>query len=203
MTTMLIVGLTVAFVYGNLAVHASREGAFIGYSEALGKKVVLNTAFGKIGILLHVKTAPETAALVLQLAEAREPCRSCKFYRNEAVPESGWGPPYALLQGSLEGLSAVPPREGNILARRGHVCMIPNTKEFFISLMDHTEWGTAHSVWGEVEDLGVAEEIISQPYHNFTHPTYGTVMRMMEDPANFSVEVGSTSNLPQYDNYTE
>lgn len=30
--------------------------------------------------------------------------------------------------------------------------MIPNTKEFFISMMDHTEWGTAHSVWGEVGD---------------------------------------------------
>lgn len=34
--------------------------------------------------------------------------------------------------------------------RKGHVCMIPRTKEFFISLKDHDEWGIAHTVWGEV-----------------------------------------------------
>lgn len=28
--------------------------------------------------------------------------------------------------------------------------MIPGTKEFFIALSDHSEWGTAHTVWGEV-----------------------------------------------------
>lgn len=28
--------------------------------------------------------------------------------------------------------------------------MIPRTKEFFISLKDHDEWGLAHTVWGEV-----------------------------------------------------
>lgn len=28
--------------------------------------------------------------------------------------------------------------------------MIPRTKEFFISLKDHDEWGVAHTVWGEV-----------------------------------------------------
>jgi hypothetical protein len=28
--------------------------------------------------------------------------------------------------------------------------MIPRTKEFFISLKDHDEWGIAHTVWGEV-----------------------------------------------------
>ena len=30
------------------------------------------------------------------------------------------------------------------------MCMIPRTKEFFISLKDHDEWGVAHTVWGEV-----------------------------------------------------
>lgn len=34
--------------------------------------------------------------------------------------------------------------------RRGHVCMIPGSKEFFIAAIDHKEWGTAHTVWGVV-----------------------------------------------------
>lgn len=53
-----------------------------------------------------------------------------------------------------------------------------------------------------MEDLSVAEELISQPYHNFTHPTYGTVMRMMEDPVNFGVQIGTTSKVAAYDNYS-
>ena len=28
--------------------------------------------------------------------------------------------------------------------------MIPSTKEFFVALSDHSEWNTAHTVWGEV-----------------------------------------------------
>ena len=36
------------------------------------------------------------------------------------------------------------------MCRRGLACMIPGTKEFFISLSDHSEWGTAHTCWGEV-----------------------------------------------------
>ncbi len=28
--------------------------------------------------------------------------------------------------------------------------MIPGTKEFFIAASDHSEWDTAHTVWGEV-----------------------------------------------------
>ncbi len=27
--------------------------------------------------------------------------------------------------------------------------MIPGTKEFFIAVVDHDEWGGAHTVWGE------------------------------------------------------
>lgn len=34
--------------------------------------------------------------------------------------------------------------------RRGHVCMIPGSNEFFIAAIDHKEWGTAHTVWGVV-----------------------------------------------------
>ena len=31
--------------------------------------------------------------------------------------------------------------------------MIPHTQEFFIALVDHDEWGGAHTVWGKVSHL--------------------------------------------------
>ncbi len=37
-----------------------------------------------------------------------------------------------------------------VCRRKGDVCIIPNSKEFFIATADHDEWGTAHSVWGKV-----------------------------------------------------
>lgn len=37
----------------------------------------------------------------------------------------------------------------------GHLCSIPGTKDFFISYGDHPEWGTSHTVWGEVRQLPV------------------------------------------------
>ena len=42
--------------------------------------------------------------------------------------------------------SQVPPHEGNINVKMGHVCFIPDTKDFFIAYGDHPEWGTAHTV---------------------------------------------------------
>lgn len=47
---------------------------------------------GQIGILLHVKIAPETSSLVLQLAETGGSCPGCNFYRNEAPPKVGINP---------------------------------------------------------------------------------------------------------------
>ena len=62
------------------------------------------------------------------LAEARV-CPDCRFYRSEAPPPRGsTGPPYGLLQGSLSGLPAIPPPEGGMVAKRGHVALIPHTK---------------------------------------------------------------------------
>ena len=82
-----------------------------------------------------------------------------------------------MLQGSLDAIGADPPHENPIpirystgtgalvgslmhttdmtetrcLARRpGHVCFIPNCREFFIATAPHAEWGAAHAVWGEV-----------------------------------------------------
>lgn len=56
--------------------------------------------------------------------------------------------------------------------------------------MDHSSWGTAHTVWGRVADdasMQVAEAIVrDSPYHNVTHPAYGTVMRMMDAEVKFT-----------------
>lgn len=51
--------------------------------------------------------------------------------------------------------------------------MIPETKDMFIAYGDHTEWGTAHTVWGELEEWYAAELIIAQAYSNYTHPDFG------------------------------
>jgi hypothetical protein len=60
--------------------------------------------------------------------------------------------------------------------------MIPNTNDFFISLGDHSDWGTAHTVWGEIVPEGwqATDLIAAQDYKLFTHPEFGTVMRMMK-----------------------
>ena len=49
-----------------------------------------------------------------------------------------------------------PPREGNIEVKMGHVCMIPDTKDFFIAYGDHPEWGTAHTVGAAQPNPAVA-----------------------------------------------
>jgi hypothetical protein len=38
------------------------------------------------------------------------------------------------------------PREGNIEVKMGHVCFIPETKDFFIAYGDHPEWANSHTV---------------------------------------------------------
>lgn len=94
--------------------------------------------------------APETSRLVRDLAQ-RTGCTTCAFYRNEKRPNAaeGQGPPYGLLQGRID-VAEVAPHEGNIPVKPGHVCFIPGTKDFFISLTEHEEWGTSHTVWGQV-----------------------------------------------------
>ena len=45
------------------------------------------------------------------------------------------------------------------LHRRGQACMIPGTREFFIALVDHDEWGGAHTVWGEVSTPSLPQAV--------------------------------------------
>lgn len=57
--------------------------------------------------------SPKIVQLVRKLAETKN-CPSCKFYRHEPAPDNFgaagfYGPPYALLQGSLADMAEMPP----------------------------------------------------------------------------------------------
>ncbi|GFR49489.1 hypothetical protein Agub_g11428, partial [Astrephomene gubernaculifera] len=72
--------------------------------------------------------------------------------------------------------------------RRGHVAMIPGTREFFINAMPHPGWSSSMTVWGELADepsMQVVEALLQLPYHEVRHPTYGTVMRMLDEQVRF------------------
>jgi hypothetical protein len=80
---------------------------FAGAAAGGGDRVALNTPYGRIVLRLLPNNAPRAAALVLQLARDGGCDAACKFYRAEARPstfrgEPPEGPPYALLQGSLQ-----------------------------------------------------------------------------------------------------
>ena len=73
-------------------------------------------------------------------------------------------------------------------SRRGHACTIPGTADFFIAAVDHLEWGHAHTVFGHVSDMQVVDAILEmEPYHEFTNPDYGTLMRMLDSELPFDV----------------
>ncbi|EFN56110.1 hypothetical protein CHLNCDRAFT_144708 [Chlorella variabilis] len=186
--------------------QARRGGVGLGQPPPV---VVLYTQFGAIRVKLLEGVAPRITALVWHLAAARN-CSTtytCAFYRNEARPQSGPGPPYALLQGRMHDLAEAswaaslrspaascavvdPPWEGVIEVKRGHVCFIPGGKDFFIALGDHPEWGKSHPCWGLVEEWFATDLIIAQAYNPWTHPDHGTVLRILtiEVPYTMAVE---------------
>jgi len=126
----------------------------------------------------------------------------CRLHRAEPLPPPGSvGPPYALVQFSLEGklkaeLYAVP-QEGSTRIRRGHLCLIRGTSDFFISLapdLEHDSWSEGMTVVGTVEEPElttlVEGALLALPRHNFTHPSYGTLMSMLDAPVGCRVKPG-------------
>ncbi|KAG2448073.1 hypothetical protein HYH02_007099 [Chlamydomonas schloesseri] len=189
------VSIFVALAGCNLrtAQGAGRNGAFIGYHESEARREVtlaaqpkpgpfrvkISSSYGEFIIKLRPDLAPDTCTLVWELAQKGN-CPACKFYRHEPVPmdwgrDGFWGPPYALLQGSLADLAREPPFEnqGNSV-KKGDICMIPNCKEFFIATADHPEWGHSHTIWGEVEDLSAEPNYPFEPFHSNTHDNITT-----------------------------
>lgn len=133
---------------------------------------------GQIRIKLRPTWAPRTVQYVKEVVALKH-CTGCQLYRAEGLGE-GWdadgrrvsskqpGPPYALLQGTLqtEGIKFREiPREAAPVVRRGMVALIGGGPDFFISLAHHAEWGRAHTVFGEVlpEDMRVVDEIVGRP----------------------------------------
>lgn len=153
-------------------VHAVRDldrnSALIGWSEeASSERIVLSTSHGEIRIKAFHDVAPATSKLVTDLAR-RGGGQSLNFYRHEHAAQGWgvngfWGPPYGLLQGSLADIDSVPPFENGIDIEKGHVCIIPNTKEFFIATVPHPEWNRAHAVWGRVDGFETVDLIPFEP----------------------------------------
>mmetsp|Transcript_38542 Transcript_38542/g.85818 ORF Transcript_38542/g.85818 Transcript_38542/m.85818 type:complete len:230 (+) Transcript_38542:15-704(+) len=165
----------IACAYAETTSTAERNAAFIGYQEKAGaavKNIVITTSYGQIKLRPRPDLSPKIVLLVQQLADKHE-CHSCKFYRHEPAPENFgknnfYGPPYALLQGSLADMAEQPPFEGNPVVRKGDVCIIPNSKEFFIATAGHEEWGHAHTVWAHVADEASWKVIDAIPVEPFT-----------------------------------
>ncbi len=77
------------------------------------------------------------------------------------------------------------------MVRRGHVARIQNGVDFFIALDEHTEWGHAFTVWGEVREvasLATLEAITRLPYHEQAGAG-GTMMRLLDE------EIAATGSL--------
>eukprot|EP00798_Chlamydomonas_sp_ICE-L_P030702 gene30704-35729_t len=109
--------------------------------------------------------APKFVELVMAIAKREEPCHACIFYRNEPVPE-GWGqkgfygPPYG----------STPEPEGKPVIKKGDLCHITGSKEFFIAKGVHEEWTGSFTVFGHVEEEDAAswKTIMSVPEEPFS-----------------------------------
>jgi len=114
---------------------------------------------------------------------------SGKLHRSEPLPPAGSnGPPYALVQFSLSGLNHLR-HESTSGAKisRGDVCHIVGTSDLFISLArgtEHDGWESGMTIVGRVPEPDLTDvvegAVLALPKHDFTHPTYGTVMSMLD-----------------------
>lgn len=125
-------------------------------------------------------SAPLSVAYMLELLGSRH-CVGCQFHRAESRGTHwdtegnhienapyGYGPPFALIQGSLETHSITfkdIPLEVCSTIRRGSVAWVGSGPEFFISLANHNEWKKVYTVFGFVlpEDMEIAERIAQLP----------------------------------------
>ena len=158
-------------------------------------RVVLTSSAGDIPIDLDSASAPNAAAALLR--HATRGTRGT-LHRAEPVPPAGSaGPPYALVQFTLDApdLKALahecarsPPGAPRPIAR-GDVCLIGGASDVFVSLArrgEHAGWEGSMTVLGRVAEPAleaiVEGRILAMPIHDFTHPNYGTVMSMLDEP---------------------
>jgi cyclophilin family peptidyl-prolyl cis-trans isomerase len=155
--------------------------------------VVFHTAEGAIRVRLRKDASPIVAEAFSSFAS--KPGASGSFYRSEAVPEPGAidnfggpGPPYALVQGRLDGTHRSDlPRESAPKVRRGHACLIGGGPDFFIAVGNHPEWGHGHTVWGEV-DLDEMAAVDAITRREVRKETWGeTHVTVLVDPLRFTL----------------
>ncbi|XP_009375371.2 uncharacterized protein LOC103964197 isoform X2 [Pyrus x bretschneideri] len=127
---------------------------------------------------LRPDCAPHSVAYILELLQVPH-YAGCQFYRAEKrgsfwdsqgnhVKNAPFGPPFALIQGTLAAHGFVfkeIPAEVSRTIRRGSVAWIGSGPEFFISLANHFEWKKAYTVFGSVlpEDMEIAEKLAQLP----------------------------------------
>ncbi|MBC2899657.1 hypothetical protein CFC21_112476 [Triticum aestivum] len=171
--------------------------------------VGLETSAGTLRIQLLPDCAPHSVDYFIELLRLHN-CAGCRFYRAEGrghlwdakgdhVKNAAFGPPYALLQGTLEvdGVAFKEmPKEGCLTVRRGSVAWIGSGPEFLISLADHAEWRDAYTVFGSVvpEDMAIAEEMSMLPAS--TDVWSGVTVRLLKDPV--YIKVKRRSNATAY-----
>ena len=91
-------------------------------------------------------------------------CNSKHSFYLFLIRKAAFGPPFALIQGTLETVGSKfkkIPTENCPTIRRGSVAWIGSGPEFFISLANHEEWSKSYTVFGSVlpEDMKIAEKI--------------------------------------------
>ncbi|GAB4857714.1 hypothetical protein Ancab_015626 [Ancistrocladus abbreviatus] len=151
------------------------SGLVFGKGEGI---IGLETEHGTLHIKLYPDCAPHSVAYILELLAQRH-CAGCHFYRAEGrgsswdargnhIKEAYFGPPYALIQGTL-GAQGTPftslPTEVCPTIKRGVVAWVGSGPEFVISLANHQEWQKKYTVFGSVlpQDMGIAEKIAQLP----------------------------------------
>lgn len=164
------------------------------------RTLVLSTSAGEIEIRLRRDWALELTKAIETAVGVGGACSSsssCAFYRSEGAPEPGAidnyggpGPPYALLQGSFEGLGSDHAKQEGPEALRGYVCLIGTGPDFFIATRSHREWGKAHTVFGEVVSMDLVDDITeTYPVH---HETWGqTNVTVLDDRIPFTARIVS------------
>ncbi|KMZ64500.1 hypothetical protein ZOSMA_366G00100 [Zostera marina] len=151
------------------------SGLIFGKEEGI---IGLHTEYGTLHVKLFPECAPYSVVYITALLGIHH-CVGCQIYRAENrgfnwdingnhIPDASIGPPYALIQGTLEA-EGFPfkdiPKETCPKIRRGSVAWIGSGPEFIISLANHNEWKRKYTVFGSVlpEDMDIAEKIVNLP----------------------------------------
>lgn len=155
-----------------------------GLATAETPDVLIRTSFGAIPIVLDRSETP-AADKLLDLARRKH---SGVWNRAEPRPSTPGDPsgPYGLLQGAFDHDQMNLPKAGTKRhIRPGDIVLIPETNAFYLSLADHDDWATGHTVIGRATHLTIADVITVQETREYIHPEYGTRMQMLSSPVPF------------------